>query len=113
MTERDEMIEVIRNALWRQTFAREEDPALVERQKDTWPDDWDRTLPKAEAILLALEASGRRVVPVEATEGMKLAAGELIRQGSRKGEPLRPETIWGVFLAWAQYELSAAPGAPE
>jgi hypothetical protein len=67
---REELIEVIRNELWRQVFARNENAETMEYQKQVWDYDWERTLPKAKAMLSALEAAGVRLVPVEATQEM-------------------------------------------
>lgn len=59
-TEREKLVEVIRETMWRQTFAPDEHPMVIERQKDNWPDDWERTLPTAKGVLLAIEAAGAR-----------------------------------------------------
>jgi hypothetical protein len=67
---REELIEVIRNELWRQVFARNENAETMEYQKQVWDYDWERTLPKAKAMLSALEAAGVRLVPAEATQEM-------------------------------------------
>jgi hypothetical protein len=71
---REALVEVIRETMWRQTFAPHEDPMVIERQKANWPDDWARTLPKAEGILAALEAAGVRLVPDTPSETQLIAA---------------------------------------
>lgn len=101
--DREKLVEVIRNALWRQMFAGDEDAETVEYQKQVWDYDWDRTLQKALDLLSAIEAAGVRLVPVEATEKM---IGEAF---------MAPEarTPAGTLVHQYRYMLAASPFAPE
>ena len=70
MSEREKLVEIVREALWRQNFAAHEDAETVQRQKEAWRHEWDRSLTKATDLIAALETAGVRLVPVEATEEM-------------------------------------------
>ena len=75
MSEREKLVEIVREALWRQNFAAHEDAETVQRQKEAWRHEWDRSLTKATDLIAALEATGVRLAPVEATEEMVLKPG--------------------------------------
>ena len=71
MSEREKLVEIVREALWRQNFAAHEDAETVQRQKEAWRHEWDRSLTKATDLIAALEAAGVRLVPDQPTEHME------------------------------------------
>lgn len=101
---REELIEVIRNELWRQVFVRDENAETMEYQKQVWDYDWERTLPKAKAMLSALEAAGVRLVPSEATHKMA-DVGTEARWQSAVRDANNVREIWRAMLAASPYAL--------
>jgi hypothetical protein len=98
---REALVEVIRNALWRQSFAPHEYATIIERQKTEWRDDWARTLPKAEGIIAALEAAGVRLVPSEASAEMIAMAEMLYTVDELTSEEYR--AAYRVMTAYSPY----------
>jgi hypothetical protein len=106
---REELIEVIRNELWRQVFARNENAETMEYQKQVWDYDWERTLPKAKAMLSALEAAGVRLVPSEPSREMLLKAGATPDGVSPRGGT---DYLGKMLPKYYAAMLAASPYAP-
>lgn len=105
---REGLIEVIRNALWRAYFSPEETPAIIEAQKTAWPEDWDRTGPRAIATLAALEAAGVRLVPSEPSRHM-LVAAHMVERDDIELTPDEHRAMYAAFVAASPY---APPDSP-
>ena len=103
MSEREKLVEIVREALWRQNFAAHEDAETVQRQKEAWRHEWDRSLTKATDLIAALEAAGVRLVPVESTMEMFAAADPIGMAAFHAGCTVNPDRIWQAMLAASPY----------